>query len=95
MEAILVSSKEIIRDQCVFGSRCKDTRAKIQALDKGLPSLEAVITKADRAKDSVVEIDKAKLGNLMKCKNYNRQDLGRNPDEQTRKKIARPMDRLV
>ena len=79
MEAILVSSKEIIRDQCVFG----------------LPSLEAVITKADRAKDSVVEIDKAKLGNLMKCKNYNRQDLGRNPDEQTRKKIARPMDRLV
>ena len=44
----MVSYKEeIIRDQCVFGLRCKDTQAKILALGKGLPTLDAVITKAE------------------------------------------------
>ena len=38
---------EIIRDQVVFGLRCKGTQVKILALDKGLPSLAAVITKAE------------------------------------------------
>ena len=38
---------EIIRDQGVFGLRCKGTQVKILALGKGLPSLEAVITKAE------------------------------------------------
>ena len=43
----MVSFKEeIIRDPCVFGLRCKDTQAKILALCKGLPTLEAAITKA-------------------------------------------------
>ena len=43
----MVSFKEeIIRDPCVFGLRCKDTLAKILALCKGLPTLEAAITKA-------------------------------------------------
>ena len=43
----MVSYKEeIIRDQVVFALRCKDTQAKILALGKGLPTLEAVITKA-------------------------------------------------
>ena len=37
---------EIIRDQLMFGLRCKDTQAKILALCKGLPTLEAAITKA-------------------------------------------------
>ena len=44
----MVSYKEeIIRDQCVFGMRCKDTQAKILALGKGLPTLDVVITKAE------------------------------------------------
>ena len=44
----MVSYKEeIIRDQCVFGLRCKDTQAKILALGKGLPTLDAVITKVE------------------------------------------------
>ena len=38
---------KIIGDQVVFGLRCKDTQVKILALGKGLPSLEAVITKAE------------------------------------------------
>ena len=38
---------EIIRDQVVFGLRCKGTQVKILALGMGLPSLEAVITKAE------------------------------------------------
>ena len=33
-------------DQVVFRLRCKDTQAKILAPGKGLPSSEAVITKA-------------------------------------------------
>ena len=37
--------EEIIRDQCVFGLRCKDTQAKILALGKGLPTLDEVFTK--------------------------------------------------
>ena len=44
----LVSYKEeIIRDQCVFGLRCKDTQAKILALGKGLPTVDEVLTKAE------------------------------------------------
>ena len=44
----MVSYKEeIITDRCVFGLRCKDTQAKILALGKGLPTLDAVITKAE------------------------------------------------
>ena len=107
----MVSYKEeIIRDQCVFGLRCKDTQAKILALGKGLPTLEAVITKAEAeeqaklaqsklikgmkqeaiAEVSVVEIDKAKMGNSMKkCKFCNRTGHGRIPDEQTRKKLCK------
>ena len=38
---------EIIRDQCVFGLRCKDTQAKILALGKGLPTVDEVLTKAE------------------------------------------------
>ena len=44
----LVSYKEeIIRDQCLFGLRCKDTQAKILPLAKGLPMLDEVLTKAE------------------------------------------------
>ena len=87
---------------------CKDTQAKILALGKGLPTLEAVITKAeaeeqakmaqdkltkgvkheDLAKVLAVEVDKGKLGVPKKKCNYcNRTGHGRNPDEQTRKKL--------
>ena len=38
----MVSYKEeIIRDQCVFGLRCKDTQAKKLPLGKGLPRLSS------------------------------------------------------
>ena len=41
----MVSYKEeIIRDQCVFGLRCKDTQAKILVLGKGLSTLDEVLT---------------------------------------------------
>ena len=39
--------EELIRDQCAFGLRCKDTQAKILALGKGLPMLDEVIMKAE------------------------------------------------
>ena len=106
----MVSYKEeIIRDQCVFGLRNKDTQANILALGKGLPTLEAVITKAeaeeqakmaqdkltkgikheDLAKVLAVEVDKGKLGApKKKCNCCNRTGHGRNPDEQTRKKLC-------
>ena len=44
---IVSYNEEIIRDQCLFGLRNKDTQAKMLDLDKGLPTLEAVITKAE------------------------------------------------
>ena len=46
-EQMVSYKEEIIRDQCVFGLRCKDTQAKILALGKGLPTLDVVITKAE------------------------------------------------
>ena len=94
----------------MFGLICKDTQAKTLALGKGLPTLDAVITKAEAeeqaklaqsklikgmkqeaiAEVSVVEIDKAKLGNSKKkCKFCNRTGHGKNPDEQTRKKLCK------
>ena len=39
--------EEIIRDQCISGLRCKDTQAKILAMGKGLPTLDAVINEAE------------------------------------------------
>ena len=107
----MVSYKEeIIRDQCVFGLRNKDTQAKILALGKGLPTLEAVITKAeaeeqakmvqdklikgmkheDLAEVSAVEVDKGRQGIPKKKYKYcDRVGHGRNPDEQTRKKLCK------
>ena len=46
-EQVVSYKEEIIRDQCVFGLRCKDTQAKILALGKGLPTLDEVLTKAE------------------------------------------------
>ena len=61
----MVSYKEeIIRDQCVFGLRCKDTQAKILALGKGLPTLDAVITKAEAEEQA--KLAHSKLINGMK-----------------------------
>ena len=61
----MVSYKEeLIRDQCVFGLRCKDTQAKILAMGKGLPTLEAVITKAEAEEQAKLTQDK--LSNGMK-----------------------------
>ena len=61
----MVSYKEeIIRDQCVFGLRCKDTQAKILALGKGLPTLDAVITKAEAEEQA--KLAQSKLINGMK-----------------------------
>ena len=55
----MVSYKEeIIRDQCVFGLRSKDTQAKILALGKGLPTLEAVIMKAEAEEQAKMPQDK-------------------------------------
>ena len=55
----MVSYKEeIIRDQCVFGLRNKGTQANILALGKGLPTLEAVITKAEAEEQAKMEQDK-------------------------------------
>ena len=59
----MVSYKEeIIRDQCVFGLRCKDTQAKILAMGKGLPTLEAVITKAEAEEQAKLTQDKLSKG---------------------------------
>ena len=50
--------EEITRDQCLFGLRCKDTQAKILALGKGLPTLEAIITKAEAEEQAKMAQDK-------------------------------------
>ena len=42
--------------------RCKDTQAKILALDKGLPTLEAVITKAEAEEQAILTQDKLSKG---------------------------------
>ena len=107
---VISYKEEIIRDQCVFGLRCKDTQAKILALGKGLPTLDAVITKAEAeeqakltqdrlskglkpeviAEVSIVDVDKAKQEkSKKKCRFCNRIGHGRNPDEQTRKKLCK------
>ena len=59
----MVSYKEeIIKDQVVFGLRCKDTQAKILALGKGLPSLEAVILRAEAEELAKMTQDKLSKG---------------------------------
>ena len=59
----MVSYKEeIIRDQCVFGLRNKGTQANILALGKGLPTLEAVITKAEAEEQAKMAQDKLTKG---------------------------------
>ena len=54
--------EEMIRDQCVSGLSCKDTQAKILALGKGLPSLEAVINKAEAEEQSNLAQSKLSKG---------------------------------
>ena len=51
-------NEEIIRYQRLFGLGNKDTQAKILALDKGLPTLEAVIMKAEAEEQSKMVQDK-------------------------------------
>ena len=46
----------------MFILRCKDTQAKILALDKGLPTLEAVITKAEAEEQAKLTQDKLSKG---------------------------------
>ena len=56
---IMVSYKEeIIRVQCVFGLRCKETQDKILVRGKGLPTLDAVITKAEAKEQAKFVQDK-------------------------------------
>ena len=59
---VISYKEEIIRDQCVFGLRCKDTQAKILALGKGLPTLKAVITKAEAEEQAKMAQDKLTKG---------------------------------
>ena len=54
--------EEIIRDQCVFGLRCKDTQAKILALGSGLPTLESVIIKAEAEEQAKLAQNKLTRG---------------------------------
>ena len=62
---------EIIKDQLMFGLRCKDTQAKILALGKGLPTLEAVITKAEveeQAQDQLIELRGSNTRTEQRCR---------------------------
>ena len=54
--------EEIIRDQCVFGLRCKDTQVKILALGKGLPMLDEVLTKAEAEEQAKLAQNKLAKG---------------------------------
>ena len=46
--------EEMIRDQCVYGLRCKDTQAKILALGTELPTLEAVVAKIEAEEQAIM-----------------------------------------
>ena len=63
-EQVVSYKEEIIRDQCVFGLRCKDTQAKILALGKGLPTLDEVLTKAEAEEQA--KLAQSKLAKGMK-----------------------------
>ena len=58
----------------MFGLRCKDTQAKILALGKGLPTLEAVITKAEAeeqaktAQDQLIELRGSNTRTEQRCR---------------------------
>ena len=52
--ATISYKEEIIRDQCVYGLRCKDTQAKILALGTELPTLEAVVAKIEAEEQAIM-----------------------------------------
>ena len=52
--AMISYKEEIIRDQCVYGLRCKDTQAKILALGTELPTLEAVVAKIEAEEQAIM-----------------------------------------
>ena len=89
----------------MFGLRCKDTQAKTLFLGKGLPTLEAVITKAEteghtrRAQDKLSKgmkqdtmswVSAVEINKAKtKCKFCTRTGHERNPYEHTRKKFCK------
>lgn len=57
-EGVNSYKEEIIRDQCVSGLRCRETQGKILALGTGLPTLDAVIAKAEAEEQATLAQNK-------------------------------------